>query len=150
MKEWKLRQQIFSRIFSDKNLGDNLDEQVIIEEFDQESILKRALEYPFSNNAICHYPGKSFAIAIIFSLLLEKHFGDSRFSYLSDPNLFMGEDPYFIPYTDSRDLYDKILESFPVESIDRPESYGQDFQKTVNYFMMEYLFHDDTKMFAPS
>jgi hypothetical protein len=149
MKEWKLRQQIFHKIFSETNLGDNLDEQVIIEEFDENTIVQRALEYPYSSSAVCHYPGKSFAVAIIFSLLLEKNFGDTIYNYLSDPDLFMGEDKYFTPYNENKFIYDLILKDFPLESISSPASFGTDIQKTINYFMLEYLFHEDTKIFSP-
>jgi hypothetical protein len=150
MKEWQIRNQTFKMLFSGTDLGDRLENEIVVEDFSNESIIEKALEYPVSSATELYYPAKSYAVAIIFALLLKKEFGEDIYFSLSDPELLNGDDPYFKTYSESKDIYDKILARFPMDCVLSPERYSKNFQKTCDYFYMQFLLSDEMKAYAPA
>lgn len=150
MKQWHLRHQIFHKIFKDMDLGDDLSKETIIIEDSPQMIVKRALMYPTTQTKELYYPGKSYCVAIVFAKLLEKNFDEDFYNALDDELLLYKNDPYFVRYSEAKDIYDAIIKDFPWDYIDNPERGSHNFQKTCDYFYKEFLLHDDTKMFAPA
>lgn len=150
MKEWQIRHKIFHQVLSHLDMGDDLSKETIIEEHDQQSIIKRATEYPRIQTKELYYPGKSYAVAIIFAKLLEIHFGEDFFESLSHEQLLYENDPYFCTYPEDKETYDQIINNFPFEFITKPSLGSKNFQKTCEYFMKEFLLHDETKIYLPS
>ncbi len=149
MKDWQIRNQTFKMLFGQEDLGDRLENEIVIEDFSDEQIIQKAIEYPVSSAVELYYPAKSYAVAVIFALLLKKEFGEDIYFSLSDPYLLNGDDPYFRTYSESQLIYDKILEKFPAESVLSPKNYSQNFQKTCDYFYMQFLLSDEMKVYAP-
>jgi hypothetical protein len=150
MKEWQIRNQTFKMLFSDTDLGDRLENEVIVEQYLPEQIIEKALEYPRSDAQELYYPAKSYAVAIIFALLLKQEFKEDIYVALSDPYLLNGDDPYFKTYVESKDIYDAILARFPMDCVLKPDQYSQNFQKTCKYFYMQFLLSNEMKIYAPA
>jgi hypothetical protein len=139
MKEWKVRQEIYHRLTSQTNRGDNFSDMNVIFEWDDNSIVRRALEYPILQNEYLYYPGKSFAIAVIYAQLLSKHFNEDLIDLLNDPNLLFGNDPYFKTYNEAKEIYDRILKEFPELSLNEASQFSKDMNKTLTYFKQEFM-----------
>lgn len=137
-------------LFSQTDLGDQLKNEMIVEEFSKDRIIEKALEYPTSTAIELYYPAKSYAVAVIFALLLKKEFDEDIYFSLSDSDLLNGDDPYFKTYTQSKDIYDAILARFPMESVLEPELYSENFQKTCDYFYTQFLLSDEMKVYVPA
>lgn len=150
MKEWKLRQHIFHQFHQGQTLGDELEKEIIVEEWEPATVIKRALDYPKIQTKELYYPGKSYAVAVTFALLLKKHFGTDLYEALNDDKLLYGNDPYYRPYFESPEIYDAIISNFPVEAIELPKGCSDNFKKTCEYFEREFLLHDDTAALLPS
>jgi hypothetical protein len=133
---------------SPDQIGDDLQNEIIIEEWDESMIVQRALEYPVKQTKELYYPAKSYAIGLIYSLLLVKHFGGELLTYLDDPLLLFGNDPYFKPYRQNKSVYDELIEKFPPEAIHRPRQFAENFQKTVDYFYKEFLLEQGDEIHA--
>ena len=81
------------------------------------------------------YPAKSYAVAIIYAQLLKEYFGVPFFKSLDDPDLFMGTDKYYIPYSRAKHVYDQVLERINYEKFNRrfPQT-----RATISYFRKEF------------
>lgn len=105
MKDWKIKQEIFHRLH--KSYDDDL------KLFDVEitnDIVEKAIEY-FKNDKLGWiYPSKSYVVAICYAKWLSQDFDENFYDVLNDENLLAGNDPYFLPYEKSKDIYDEILE----------------------------------------
>jgi hypothetical protein len=131
------------------DLGDDLSKEIIIEEFSEELIIKRALQYPKEQTKELYYPGKSYCVAIIYAKLLEVHFQEDFLTSLDDSLLLYENDPYFTPYSKDKKTYDSILEKFDWSLFENKDKATINFRKTCEYFAKEFLLHEETKMFAP-
>lgn len=149
MKDWHVHHRIFHQIFKDTDMGDDLSKEIIIEEYTDESKIKRALEYPVIQTKELYYPGKSYAVAITFAHLLNKEFDEEFYESLDDGLLLYENDPYFVRYSDDKYVYDQIIKKFPFHVIETRDC-SNNYKKTIEYFYKEMLLHDDTKMYAPS
>lgn len=151
MKDWKLRHKIFHLVYQGQDLGDDLSKETIIIENEDEQIIKRALQYPIKQTRELYYPGKSYAVAVIFAKLLEINFNEDFYEALDDEDLLYKNDPYFQPYHKKKDIYDKIIEKFPFALLENEKWTGsENARKTIEYFHKEFLIHEDTKHFLPS
>lgn len=150
MKEWKLRQKIFYKIFEGQDLGDNFSEMETTEDWESKVIVEQALEYPVKQLNIFSYPAKSYTVAITFAKLLEQKFGENFYDALADESLLYDNDPYFKSYDKDKETYDRIIERFPWELLENPNLASDNYQRTVDYFYREFLLHEETKLYAPS
>ena len=86
----------------------------------------------FNTESLLIYPAKSYFVAIVYAKCIEKYFHINFYDALND-NELLPDDKYFKTYNESKDIYDKVLESigdiYQYDSID----------KTVKYFKQEYL-----------
>jgi hypothetical protein len=139
MKDWKVRQEIYHRLTAHIDRGDDLDNFEVIEEHEPEKILQRALEYPFIQRHELYYPGKSFAIAVIYARLLEKLFKEDPIEALRDPMLLYGNDPFFKTYDECPEVYDQLLQQLPqTVEFDDPQ-WSDDMKRTLQYFKDEFM-----------
>lgn len=148
MMDWKTRQKLYHLMTSYNSIGDSLLEQKVIEETEPQQVIQRALQYPHIQSEILYYPGKSFAVAIVYAVLLSHYFGGEIKDYLNDPELLYNNDPYFQVYENTKEIYDQILSEFPVDFTRNLNTYTPDFQRTVDYFMKEFLLHKETQIYA--
>lgn len=105
MEDWKVRQEVYHRL--NKEHGDDLNTKDITI---SENIVDEAVDYFFTKNKGWVYPAKSYMVGICYSKWLAERFGETPFDYLNNPNLLYANDPYFVPYSEDKETYDKILE----------------------------------------
>lgn len=140
--EWEFRRRTFYAL-NGNNFSDSVEENreglTVIERWDADDIVNDALNYAIIHTDEMYYPGKSYMIAVQYAAWIQDHFGGELLELLDNPNL-LPDDPYFIPYSQSKIIYDKIL-SFV-------DKYGQDInipenlpylQKTYEYFLQEFM-----------
>lgn len=90
-----------------RNHADDFSKMEIVEE---EELVENALKYFDKAEFPLIYPAKSYAVAIIYALMLKKTYGIPMVESLSDPDLFMGHDQYFRPYgPETKDTYQRII-----------------------------------------
>ena len=97
----------------------------------KEDLVKLIIKF-FNTESLLIYPAKSYFVAIVYAKCIEKYFHINFYDALNDEEL-LPDDKYFKTYDESKDIYDKVLESigdiYQYDSID----------KTVKYFKQEYL-----------
>lgn len=108
MKEWKIRQEIYHRLIQDH--GDDLNQQSI--EISQ-NIAGTAIRYFNERDIGWIYPGKSYAVAVLYAWWLSQDFNEDFIQLLDDPDLLHGNDPYFVPYSQDPENYVKIIAAIP-------------------------------------
>jgi hypothetical protein len=104
MKEWKIRQEIFHRLNTDHD--DDLSLHTVEV---QDEIVENAIKYFTTTELGWVYPAKSYVVAICYARWLNQHFSEDFYESLNDPELLHGNDPYYVPYEQDKDTYNKIL-----------------------------------------
>ena len=113
------------------NAFDDIDLDYIYIKQSKEDLIKLIIKF-FNTESLLIYPAKSYFVAIVYAKCIEKYFHINFYDALNDEEL-LPDDKYFKTYNESKDIYDKVLESigdiYQYDSID----------KTVKYFKQEYL-----------
>ena len=113
------------------NAFDDIDLDYIYIKQSKEDLVKLIIKF-FNTESLLIYPAKSYFVAIVYAKCIEKYFHINFYDALNDEEL-LPDDKYFKTYDESKDIYDKVLESigdiYQYDSID----------KTVKYFKQEYL-----------
>lgn len=113
------------------NTFDDIDLDYIYIKQSKEDLVKLIIKF-FNTESLLIYPAKSYFVAIVYAKCIEKYFHINFYDALNDEEL-LPDDKYFKTYDESKDIYDKVLESigdiYQYDSID----------KTVKYFKQEYL-----------
>jgi hypothetical protein len=144
---WKLRSKLYHLMTPEP--GDNLNKEIIVEEWDDELIIIKAKKYWEKQTKELYYPAKSYAIAVTYAFLLQQNFGGWVLDYLKDPELLGGNDPYFKPFSEENyKIYNEIIPTYfmALKSTDRQ---SENFKKTLDYFYKEFLLAEDTKQWLP-
>ena len=129
MKEWKMWQQLYNSLVTDHSDAGHKHEREIHKEK-----VNNALFYIQQKADYGIYPGKSYMVAIIYSTILEKVYGEDFYEVLDDPDLLFGQDDYFVPYSQDKETYDEILSRLGLI----PNWIEQGWApKTVEYFYLE-------------
>ena len=113
------------------NAFDDIDLDYIYIKQSKEDLVKLIIKF-FNTESLLIYPAKSYFVAIVYAKCIEKYFHINFYDALNDEEL-LPDDKYFKTYNESKDIYDKVLESigdiYQYDSID----------KTLKYFKQEYL-----------
>lgn len=133
MQLYKVIQKVYNRTAKHT---DDIRHMNYNENFNENDVAQYAIRYLTSVVSELQFPGKSYAVAILYSYLIEKHFKVPFFESLKDPDLFDGTDKYFRPYQESPQIYDLILEAVG-EDIGKSFQFSQ-VQKTHEYFLKEF------------
>ena len=116
------------------NTFDDIDLDYIYIKQSKEDLVKLIIKF-FNTESLLIYPAKSYFVAIVYAKCIEKYFHINFYDALNDEEL-LPDDKYFKTYNESKDIYDKVLESigdiYQYDSID----------KTVKYFKQEYLINE--------
>lgn len=116
------------------NAFDDIDLDYIYIKQSKEDLVKLIIKF-FNTESLLIYPAKSYFVAIVYAKCIEKYFHINFYDALNDEEL-LPDDKYFKTYNESKDIYDKVLESigdiYQYDSID----------KTVKYFKQEYLINE--------
>lgn len=112
MQEWKIKQEIFHRL--NKDHRDDLTQVDIVL---TENIVEDALRHFNEKVGEWIYPSKSYFVAICYAHWISQDYNEDFYTLLDDRLLLAGNDPYFVPYSEDKETYDKILTkvSFPLD-----------------------------------
>ena len=116
------------------NTFDDIDLDYIYIKQSKEDLIKLIIKF-FNTKSLLIYPAKSYFVAIVYAKCIEKYFHINFYDALNDEEL-LPDDKYFKTYNESKDIYDKVL-----ESIDNIYKYDS-IDKTVKYFKQEYLINE--------
>jgi len=140
MKEHKIKQWLYHKTNSLDDTLDKLDYRV--EELGEKETVKWILGYFRNEKVETLFPAKSYAVAIIYAKLLEKHYKEDFWTSLKDPDLFLGTDRFFRPYGsgDTVDsIYNSVLRCLSLNEVCFEDSKLAHVKKTVEYFKLEFL-----------
>lgn len=139
MQPWKLNREVYYRTNTPTDyIG--ADHPYVVELPNPQQLIDGIVDYFITEQAILRYPYKSYAVAVIYSVLLFMYFDEHPMTSLADPEL-LPDDRYFSPLTESnryvylhvwRQLLDKELtdvESNPLEQV----------QRTISCFKEEFM-----------
>jgi hypothetical protein len=129
MKEWKIKQKIYHKL--NKKFDDDIKNFNI--EINQE-VVKYALQYFQTKEIGWIYPSKSYVVAICYAKWLSEDFRENFYELLNDEELLAGNDPYFVTYKNSKEIYDEIINS--IENFDENRGVIPDIRK---YYEEEIL-----------
>lgn len=136
MDEWKIRQHIYHKTHEIQD--DITDKPVVLIPDDQ--IVRYAVDYFVAQSETLVYPAKSYAVAIVYALLLHKYFGVDVRVALADPLLLYGNDKFFVPYNQNAKAYDDIMLALArLELLDIEATSVPQVAETVSYFMSEFM-----------
>ena len=116
------------------NVFDDIGLDYIYIKQSKEDLIKLIIKF-FNTKSLLIYPAKSYFVAIVYAKCIEKYFHINFYDALNDEEL-LPDDKYFKTYNESKDIYDKVL-----ESIDNIYKYDS-IDKTVKYFKQEYLINE--------
>lgn len=107
MEEWRVRQEIYHRTVTEHS--DDLSTKDVVM---SSNTVEEAVDYFYTKNKGWIYPAKSYMVGICYSKwLAELYPPHDPIYYLDNPNLLYANDPYFVPYSEDKETYDKILET---------------------------------------
>lgn len=122
MKDWKIKQELYHRL----NVVHEDDlSKVQIEKSDD--IINNAIRYFNEKDVGWIYPAKSYAVAICYAWWLTADFNEDFYELLNDKDLLYRNDPYFRPYSASKEEYNAILDK--VLPIDEDKGMVPDIKK---------------------
>lgn len=131
-----LRQQLYH------HLNPQIDDMRLNVEYVEESdtnLRHRIIDYFFNKNHKISYPSKSYAVAIIYSHLLELCFDVPFKDSIRDPELLFNNDPYYQPYDNKSEIYDIVLRHIKLEAFPGLQYHLPQVNATVNYFNEEFF-----------
>jgi hypothetical protein len=128
-KPYKEYQQLYQMLVTEH--PDDFANMEIVEE---EELVQNALKYFDHATFPLIYPAKSYAVAIIYAYKIKEVYGVPVLTTLDDPDLFLGQDPYFVPYSADKETYTDIIAHLQ----DRPNFLNEGWApQTVKYFEAE-------------
>lgn len=134
MSEWRVRQEIFHRLRNGEHADDLNDIDYVV----TDNVVEEAIDYFRTKAKGWIYPAKSYFVAICYSKWLSERFDEDKLNFLDDPNLLYSNDPFFVPYSEDKETYDKILEKVTWD-FDKQKGMCPDVWV---YFMDEFLINE--------
>lgn len=137
--EWQFRRETFYALngnsFTDRT--DVVTDIKVIERWDPSEIVNDAINYSIIHTDEMYYPGKSYMIAVQYASWIQDYFGGDVLELLNDPNL-LPDDPYFKVYSESPEIYNKIL-AFADRHGSQMSPELPYMQMTYQYFLQEFM-----------
>lgn len=122
---WKTRRKIYY-------LTNELTDINLQYSYNNQNIIQQVIDF-FYNGSKLIYPAKSYYVAIIYAYLLSQYFGQDFYDMLNREDLLNYDDQYFVIYSKSKQIYDKILKQI------YPKLSELDINDTAIYFYKEFL-----------
>lgn len=129
MKEWKMFQRLYNQMVIEHS-----DDKSNFQEVVEKEVVNNAINFFHVQDPIAIYPAKSYAVAVIYALLLEEYYGEDVYESLNDPDLLNRQDEYFVLYKEDPESYDAIIKHVKGLS---DWKVGGWVPYTVNYFKLE-------------
>lgn len=105
MKDWKVKQTLYHRL--NRTHEDDLSK---VEIQMTENVVDDAIRYFNEKDVGWIYPSKSYVVAICYAWWIATDFKEDFHDLLNDKDLLYGNDPYFKPYSEDRNTYNKIID----------------------------------------
>lgn len=140
MQPWKINQSIYHRTtVPDDYLTTN--HKFVVDTPSIRELTDGVISYFIKEDECLRYPYKSYAVAIVYSLLLNRYFGADITETLSDANLLYDNDAYFVPYGElTRYVYDQALTHLLAAGLINVEANQlNQVKKTVSCFYDEFM-----------
>ena len=102
---YKEYQQLYDLLVTE-----HTDDFSLMEYIEDEELVDNAIKYFEKAEFPLIYPAKSYAVAIIYAFTLCDRYNLPVRTILNDKDLFLGQDPYFVPYENDPDTYERIIE----------------------------------------
>ena len=110
MKDWQIIQEMYHKLNSEH--GDDLNQVDVV--FRVNSLANDVRDYiklpPEVTGWV--YPAKSYVVAICYAHWIAVDFNEDFYDLLDDETLLFGNDPHFAIYSESKEVYDEIIEEF--------------------------------------
>lgn len=135
MKDYKYNQYTFNLL---GRFSDSLATDAILIESNEEDIIRNAVEYLTQEMSILTFPSKSYAVALIYSHLIEQLFAENFWTTLDDKQLFCDNDKYFLTYQESPKIYDAILHKIGGKQLILKHADLSQIKQTLFYFSEEF------------
>lgn len=130
-KDYKLRQRMYHHL---EPIDDYIDDKpFVVVDVPGAELIEQIISYFQRPSKQLIYPAKSYAVAIIYARLLNQYFSVPILKALDDPDLFLGNDKFFVPYNRAKFIYDVVLERNLSINTNLPQ-----VRTTVDYFMKEF------------
>jgi hypothetical protein len=140
VKNYKLKQLIYNKTQEHDDLIVNIQHKVL--DLSKEDRVSYLCQY-FTDDVETVFPAKSYAVAIIYASLLNKYFGADFKEELSDPDLFLGTDKYFVPYSVDHLTYDLVIDFLELNNLwNFEENDLTHVSKSVEYFFKEFMWEE--------
>ena len=104
MQDWKVKQKLYHKLNTE--FEDDLSDAEIILSNDT---VNDAIKYFRETDVGWIYPAKSYMVAICYAFWIMEDYNENFYTVLKDPEL-LPMDPYFIPYSEDKKTYDRIIE----------------------------------------
>lgn len=104
MKEWKIKQEIYHRLY--KEYSDDLNK---IEVTISDNIAETALRHFNERVEEFIYPAKSYFVAFCYAYWISVDYKEDFLELLKDPMLLAGNDPYYKTYDEDSETYDFLI-----------------------------------------
>ena len=129
------------------DLSDNVDIP-IVKRNKKEHIIEDAINYITVHRDAMFYPGKTYAIAIMYASWIEDEFGGEFYDILDDSELLF-DDEDFVPYSKDKETYDKIIRY--VDWLNDNAKYENlpYLKQTRQYFEQEFMLDDNGLKILP-
>lgn len=101
---YKEYQQLYDLLVTEHS-----DDFSLMEFVESEELVENALNYFREAKFPLVYPAKSYAVAIIYAFTLCDLYSIPIRTILDDKDLFLGQDPYFVPYSCDPTTYEAIM-----------------------------------------
>ena len=110
MKEYTYRRTVFYQLHANHDWQDDHDNFDIKIRPDNSNVVEDAVSYLKTGEPHTHFPGAARAVAVAAAYLVAENFNENFYDVLNDKNLMHDNDPYFLPYSEDKETYDKIIE----------------------------------------
>ena len=114
----------------------NLDRVVYIHNTESE-LVEQVIEF-FVLGSRLVFPAKSYFVAIVYALCMEKYFNVGGMLSADD---LLDKDEFYVPYYKAPDIYNHILAELYMRKLDVLSR--ESTQKTIKYFKQEFLVDGD-------
>lgn len=133
MKIWKQNQKLYHLLTTD--FSDDMSKMNV--KYDYEDLVGAALKFFHDPEDLMVYPGKAYAVAVIYAKLLVDNFEEDFYEVLDDPLLMFGNDYNFVTYSEGQVVYDALIEA--LGGVDNIPLTGKWVDYTVKYFKEEFM-----------
>lgn len=115
MKEYEYRRNVFYGIHGHEDFED--EHSNFNYTIENDSVVEDGVTYLLDGTSYLRFPGAARAVAIAVADIISREFNEDFYEVLNDKSLMHFNDPFFKTYNEDKEVYDKILNKIPRNSI---------------------------------